>query len=126
VAKAVCRSLLVVRVWSAAELERHADDYLEVCFAQKKTPLVNEFAASLKISTHKLSRLFLKLVGEPPSTYLKRKHLERARYLLVHTDLHPKAIALALGFRSETSFYRTFGRITGMTPRAFRKKYKRP
>ncbi len=111
---------LLSDVISRPGLLRFTNDYLAECFTREDTPHVNELAARLRISASKFSKLFLDVVGERPSHYLKRKQSERAEKLLCDTDLDFTTIARASGFGTLTTFFRAFRRITGMTPQAYR------
>lgn len=60
------------------------------------------------------------------SDYINQLRIEHAKTLLLSSDANTKlaAIADASGFSSESSFYRNFQKIAGMTPAEFRNKNK--
>jgi len=87
-------------------------------------PQVKEFAARLRMPVPKLSRTFLSTLGVRPSVYFKEGQIERVKEYLITTDLSLKAIADITGFASVTTLSRSFRRITGMTPGAFRARYR--
>ena len=62
----------------------------------------------------------MKLVGESASAYLNRGRIEKAKELLRTTNLSLEAIAYAAAFSNSTTFFRSFRRITGMTPQQYR------
>ncbi len=68
-----------------------------------------------------LSRLFKQEVGETFSEYLMRRRVEKAKRLLRFSDKSIDEITEAIGLENVNHFYRIFKRITGKTPRAFRK-----
>jgi AraC-like DNA-binding protein len=56
--------------------------------------------------------------GETPHQLRSLAQIERAKHLLVLTDLSVKEICMAVGFSSLGSFSTLFGRRAGMTPSA--------
>ena len=65
-------------------------------------------------------RTFKQTFGETPHRYLQRRRLERAMALLRETDRPVTEICLEVGFTSLGTFSRTFNRILGMSPTAYR------
>ena len=49
--------------------------------------------------------------------------MERAKYLLTHTEYRVMDIAYELGYAAEEQFMRQFKRETGITPTRYRRKY---
>ena len=79
-----------------------------------------DLAAAVSLSPSHFSHLFKELVGETPHGYLANLRLERARVLLVETDLPITEIAGLVGFHSPGHFASAFKAAAGVTPRAFR------
>lgn len=65
-------------------------------------------------------RTFKACFGETPHRYLQRRRVERAMYLLRSTDLSVTDVCMRVGFSSLGTFSRTFTRIVGETPSAYR------
>jgi AraC-like DNA-binding protein len=65
-------------------------------------------------------RTFKRTFGETPHRYLQRRRLERAMALLRETERPVTEICLDVGFNSLGSFSRTFTRVIGMSPTAYR------
>ena len=65
-------------------------------------------------------RTFRATFGETPHRYLQRRRVERAMFLLRETDREVGEICLDVGFTSLGSFGRTFRRIVGLSPTAYR------
>ena len=65
-------------------------------------------------------RTFKQTFGETPHRYLQRRRLERAMALLRETDRPVTEICLDVGFTSLGTFSRTFRRVLGMSPSAYR------
>ena len=68
-------------------------------------------------------RTFKDTFGETPHRYLQRRRLERAMALLRETQRPVTEICLDVGFASLGSFSRTFTRVVGMTPTAYREAW---
>ena len=54
------------------------------------------------------------------STLLNSLRIDKAKNMLLSTNFTATEIAFECGFENEQSFYRTFGRIVGTTPRKYR------
>ena len=64
-------------------------------------------------------RIFRAIVGETLHDFVKRVRLERAMYLISHTDRSLTDIALSCGFSSSSDFSRQFRQRFGVSPRKF-------
>jgi len=69
-------------------------------------------------------RTFKQTFGETPHRYLQRRRLERAMALLRETDRPVTEICLDVGFTSLGTFSRTFSRVLGMSPTAYRAAWR--
>jgi AraC-like DNA-binding protein len=85
---------------------------------------VEALASSVHLSRAHFIRSFRAAFGEPPHRYLQRRRLERAMALLRETDRPVTEICLDVGFASLGSFSRTFTRVVGMTPTAYREAWR--
>jgi len=65
-------------------------------------------------------RSFRATFGETPHRYLQRRRVERAMFLLRSTGRDVTEVCLDVGFGSLGTFSRTFHRIVGETPSAYR------
>jgi AraC-like DNA-binding protein len=65
-------------------------------------------------------REFSRVFGETPYRYLRRRRIERAMFLLRHTERSVTDICLDVGFTSLGTFSRTFSVLVGSSPRAYR------
>lgn len=70
----------------------------------------------LNVSRRQLERRFQQDVGISPSAYRQRLRLERACWLLTHTDLEVTAVALECGFQNSASFARVVRQALGLSP----------
>lgn len=71
-----------------------------------------------------LARLFRREHGVSIGTFIRRKRISEARWLLANTDQPAPEIADAAGFRDLNYFRRVFKVETGTTPGAYRRRYR--
>jgi len=81
---------------------------------------VNDITDELRVSRRTLERHFLHAVGRTVLSEITRCHLERAKQLLLETDLPCYKVATEAGFGSLKAFNRAFLGREAMTPRDFR------
>ena len=79
-----------------------------------------ELAALTHLSERQFTRLFKKLLGEPPMRYLIRQRIRAACQDLITTDHTAGAIALECGFYDQSAFTRMFRLHTGVTTARYR------
>ena len=83
---------------------------------------VRYLAERVNLNAEYFSRIFEQFTGTRPSVYLIEKRIERAQYLIVTSQASYMEIAESAGFESLSYFSKTFKKITGITPRAYRKQ----
>ncbi|TVR67358.1 MAG: AraC family transcriptional regulator [Spirochaetaceae bacterium] len=72
------------------------------------------------LSESNLIKLFRKNLGRTPIDYINQVRVNRAKELLLHTDLNVKEIAWETGFADQFYFSRVFKKMEGKSPRDFR------
>ncbi|MGB5818455.1 MAG: AraC family transcriptional regulator [Saonia sp.] len=85
-----------------------------------------KLADRLGVQSYILSIVLNDYLGKSFSSYINEKRIEEAKRLLEsdkHKDLTIFAVAVDSGFRSESVFYVNFKKITGFTPKQYKKKY---
>lgn len=82
-----------------------------------------QLAALTHLSERQFTRLFHKLLGEPPMHYLIRQRIRAACQDLIATDHTAGTIALDCGFYDQSAFTRAFRAQTGHTPAAYQRRY---
>ena len=88
-----------------------------------ETPLtLSELAASAGISRRQIERQFRQLLDEAPAQTYRNIRLDRARTLLMETNLSVIEIAMATGFNSNAVFSRHYKERYGETPRGHRRR----
>lgn len=81
---------------------------------------VDNLARHATMSRATFSRRFNELVGEPPFAYVTRWRMLTANRLLRDSSYPIGVIAQRVGYQSEASFSRAFGKTRGTTPGRFR------
>ncbi|RMD61627.1 MAG: GlxA family transcriptional regulator [Alphaproteobacteria bacterium] len=76
-----------------------------------------ELARRAGLSTRQLERLFHKYLRRSPARYYLELRLDRARLLLIQTDMPIIDVALACGFVSASHFSKCYRDFFGHTPR---------
>ena len=81
---------------------------------------VGELASLVGVTPSRLSRAFVREHGFAVPEYQRRVRLLVALERISGSRVKIEAVALEVGYRSKKNFYRTFERLTGMTPTRFR------
>lgn len=71
-------------------------------------------------------RRFTKATGYPPLDYVQHLRVEEAKRRLERTDAPVDEIGWAVGYEDPAFFRRLFKRLTGITPSAYRRKFRLP
>ena len=93
-----------------AYIERHLSEPLTV----------PQIAAAVGVSHNHLTRLFTAGPGLTVVGYLRRRRIEHARQLLVHSTMSISAIASTVGIPDLQAFNKACRTVTGLGPRALR------
>lgn len=80
---------------------------------------LNEIAAIAQMSPYHFSRLFKRSLGITPHQYILRSRIDKAKYLLQHTELSIAEIAIGVGFCDQSHLTRYFKRAFDVTPKQF-------
>lgn len=81
---------------------------------------IQEIADHINISKAHLSRLFRDHAGETVFQYINRTKVERAKKMILNTDLPLIDIAITMGYQSRQSFFLSFKKETGISPQEYR------
>ncbi len=73
------------------------------------------------MSQYHFARLFKKRFGIPPHAYVARRRVERARHLILNSDMELKAIVGATGFCDQSHMTKSFKREFNTTPAQLRR-----
>lgn len=85
---------------------------------------VGDVARQAGVSRRVLERRFMQVLGRSPAAEIRRAHLERAKHLLLESDLPIPDVAEASGFQSPEYLAFVFRKDTGMAPLNFRRKMR--
>ena len=120
---AICNEFSSVAKWKDKEQNNELVfkiiSYVEEHYAEDIT--LTTIADTLSYEYHYLSRVLRKNFNIPFRTLLNMCRCERAKEMILSTDLPLSAIAIKCGFQSIRSFNRIFSEITGATPTSVRK-----
>ena len=83
-------------------------------------------AAYAGINKSYLQELFTEKNGCTINTYINRKRMEQAAFLLCNSTLHITDIAFSSGYNSRQHFAHTFEKFYHMSPSRYRSLHTRP
>jgi transcriptional regulator GlxA family with amidase domain len=90
---------------------------IDLMMANIETPLkMQEIARLTGINLRRLERLFHSHLDTAPAQYYRRLRLEKARELLMHTNLSALEIGFLTGFSSSSHFAMAYAREFGIRP----------
>lgn len=82
---------------------------------------VNDVVNAVATNRRTLERNFREFTGRTIAQEISRMRIERAKRLMVESDLSFKEMSAELGYRNSDHFYKSFLRSEGQTPSSFRK-----
>jgi AraC-like DNA-binding protein len=100
---------------------RRAVRYLHQHYAHPLT--LRELSRVLGISERHLRTRVQAALGQSPPRYLAQYRVDRAKDLIAHREFALKDVAARTGFKSVHHFTRTFTRLVGLPPAAWRRAY---
>ena len=128
---ALCGAFLQL-IDQAEHAFKHAEDHnriisqaIKIIQAEYGNPQlsVKMLSAGVYLTQPYLSYLFKKVTGKTASDYIAEYRMERAKQLLLNGNLKLWEIAGQVGYTDANHFSKTFKRLTGITPSAFRTRY---
>jgi LacI family transcriptional regulator len=85
---------------------------------------VADVAEALAVSRRWLERHFRQVLGHSPHEEIRRARVEQAKKLLIETNWATSKVARSAGFTSAPYLNAVFLRETGLTPGAFRRRFR--
>jgi len=85
--------------------------------------LVPDIAAEVGLGRQVLERRFLKAVGHTVNKELIRLRVESLKRLLIESEIPVKELCPQVGFGTTVNMFKTFKKLTGMTPSAYRERH---
>ncbi len=98
------------------------DDYVEHHFMHPIA--MAELCGLTGLSAQHICRIFKRCHGMRPTEYIAKIRAEHAADLLANSSHPVSEIALWCGFENDNYFWKTFRKITGMTPGEYRKRHR--
>lgn len=99
---------------------RRVLEYVERHLGEPVT--VDDLAVLAHLERTYFTRLFASHFGVPPAKFVLQRRIERAKRLLWETGDTLESIAAALGFADGFHLSKAFKRLTGISPREFRRQ----
>ncbi len=87
---------------------------------------VEEMVRRSKLAERTFKRRFTEATGFSPIDYVQRLRIEDAKRRLERTDAPADEIGWKVGYEDAAFFRRLFKRVTGMTPGAYRRRFRVP
>lgn len=101
---------------------RLVQEWLEASY---RRPLsAEDLAQKAAVSVRSLNRRFRDATGMPPMEYLRRVRVEAAKRLLEADQLAIDDVTAEVGYEDSRSFHRLFHQVTGLSPRAYRARFR--
>lgn len=114
-----CRPDLLEFQPQKEEAEKIKELYLKY-FADAE--MLKQEMQKLCVGRNRMIRLFHNFYGKTPSEYLNELRIDHAKKLLLDSESTILHIALESGFKSQSSFYIQFHKLTGLSPGEFREQ----
>jgi AraC family transcriptional regulator len=103
--------------WQAKRLKSYIDDKLNSSIR------ATELAGVVRLSRSHFSRVFRQTFGESPLRFIMQRRIYRAQELMLASQLPLAQVALECGMSDHAHFCRTFRKIVGVTPKAWRREF---
>lgn len=87
---------------------------------------ISSFSASLGFTSAYLTKLFNRYKGDTPLKYLTDIRIHEAKRLLTDTGLPIREVGERVGYPDQFHFSKTFRKLTGLNPTAYRKQEQKP
>ncbi len=87
---------------------------------------LDKIASYMALSTKYISRIFKERMGISLIDYISRLQIEKAKYLLLNTNLCIDEIGRQVGINNRVTFYRLFKKHEGISPGSFRSSTGKP
>lgn len=98
------------------------ESYCSACFAEQTPPHAVELARILGVSHTTLNHWIREAFGMTPGELIRARQIQRAKFLLETTGLAVSGVARHCGYQSDEGFSRSFVRLVGVPPGAWRRK----
>ena len=103
--------------WQAKRLKSYIDDKLASSIR------TTDLAGVVLLSRSHFFRVFRETFGESPVRFIMQRRICRAQQLMLASGLPLSQVALECGMSDHAHFCRTFRKIVGVTPKAWRREF---
>ena len=103
--------------WQARRLRSYIEDKLDSAIR------ASDLAGLVQLSTSHFFRAFRETFGASPVAYVMKRRMLRAQELMLKSQVSLTQIALECGMCDQAHFSRTFRRIVGINPSAWRRQF---
>jgi AraC family transcriptional regulator len=103
--------------WQVKRLRSHIEDKLDSRIR------ATDLADLVQLSGSHFFRAFRKTFGAAPLSYIKKRRIRRAQQLMLTSRLPLSQVALECGMCDQAHLSRTFRRIVGTNPNAWRRQF---
>lgn len=87
-------------------------------------PTISDLARECEIGPRRFTTLFKATTGQTVKEWVDRRRMDKARKLLVETNIPLKVIAFDLGFANQSLFSTAFRLRAGISPSEYRKAFR--
>ena len=103
--------------WQAKRLKSYIDDKLDSSIR------ATDLAGVVQLSRSHFYRAFRETFGKSPLRFIMQRRICRAQELMLASRLPLSQVALECGMSDHAHFCRTFRKIVGVTPNAWRREF---
>ena len=82
---------------------------------------LEKMGTDLGFSAKYMSKIFKQKTGENLTDYINRVRMEKAREILLSTNIKINDVAVMVGIESRATFLRVFKKLEGISPGEYRK-----
>ncbi|MBO4376195.1 MAG: response regulator [Lachnospiraceae bacterium] len=118
--KTSCQNIGSKRQERSTDTIEAAKEYIEKNFS--KDISLDDVSRSVNISPYYFSKLFKESTGENFIEYLTNIRIEKAKELLLNSDMSMKELCSICGYPDPNYFSRTFKKNVGLTPTEYKEK----
>lgn len=113
-----CRNIVTKREEQTSGIIRKAKAYIEENYMRDIS--LDEVSRIVDISPYYFSKLFKEKTGQNFIEYLTNIRIEKAKKLLLQSDMNIKNICVDIGYSDPNYFSRIFKKMVGVTPTEYR------
>ena len=99
---------------------RTVKNYIDHNYYKKIT--VADISEKFHLSKNYIRNLFVKYLGVSPKKYIQEKRMERAKTLLLETDISIATVALSVGYDDALLFSKMFSKQFSLSPQKYRQQ----